>query len=522
MISPCFRTGGTSGSAAGFATVVAGLVSLYGAAPAPPEDQPTYRITQYDLRVEPDFAAKTVRMLASIEISNPGLDKDFSFELADAYHIVSLRASGSEARAEHEKGEVNVELLRPQNKVVLTFELQASPGRSQDEERPVIDDHSLFLLWSDRWYPVDFDQWATVKTTVVLPSNFQVIAPGKVISARRHGDTIDHVFQTTQPTVSFSVFADSRWIRSERQMGGFRIVTLLHPESQKHAAQIFRTSADVLKFFADLHGCYAFDQFAFVTIPGMYARRAFAGWIGYSPEYLEKEMARTGYDAHETSLLWWGMTSHGRGPGSWQWTEGLGDYVEVMYGEARKKPLPQNFVRFRSEYLASPPEEDVPYVKLRGNTAQKVVHGKYPWTMQVMRDRIGDNAFRRGIRLLFDRYRFRTFSMEEFVSTFEETSRQSLSWWREQWLERQGVPAVAFESSVIPFGNRYRITCKLAQTAALYELPLEIGIRTANTTRIEKIVLRNRTAEVTFESDQRPSDVTLDPNDRILMKKLPQ
>lgn len=263
-------------------------------------------------------------------------------------------------------------------------------------------------------------------------------------------------------TVSYSVIADSRWIRSERQVSRFRIVTLLHPESQKYTAQIFSTSADVLKFFSELHGCYPLDQFAFVTIPGMYARRAFAGWVGYSPEYLEKEMARTGYDAHETSLLWWGLTSHSRGPGSWQWTEGLGDYVEVMYGEARKKPLPQNFVRFRSDYLASPPEQDVPYDQLRGNTPQKIVHGKYPWTTQVMRERIGDNAFRRGIRLLFDRFRFRTFSMEEFIATFEQASGQSLSWWREQWLERKGVPVVAFESSIAPSGNGYRITCKLA------------------------------------------------------------
>lgn len=503
-----------------FSALLTGFVLLFGAARVLPQERPSYRITHYDLRIEPDFAAKTIRMLVSMEISNPTLGSSFSFELADAYKVVSLRASGSEALAGHENGEINVELRRPRKEVVLSFELEAAPGNSQDEDRPVIEDQSLFLLWSDRWYPVDFNQWATVRTTIVLPSNFQVIAPGKLISAGKQGDRIEHIFQTTQPTVCYSVFADSRWIRSERQVSGFRIITLLHAESQKHAAQIFSTSVDVLKFFSELHGCYSFDQFAFITIPRMYARRAFAGWIGYSPEYLEKEMGRTGYDAHETSLLWWGLTSHGRGPGSWQWTEGLGDYVEVIYGGARKKPLPQNFVRFRSDYLASPPEQDVPYDKLRGNTPQKIVHGKYPWTMQVMRERIGDDAFLRGIRLLFQQYRFRTFSMEEFIATFEQTSGQSLRWWREQWLERKGVPVVAFESSIVPSSNGYRITCKLAQEGEIYELPLEIGIRIENTTRIEKIMLRDRTAEVIFDCAERPSEVLLDPNERILMKKV--
>jgi hypothetical protein len=474
----------------------------------------------YDLRIEPDFKAKTVRVLASIEIANPALDSRFSFALADACKVASLHASDSDAHAEREEGVLNVALSRPQKKVVLTFDLQATPGKSDGETRSVIDDQSLFLLWSDRWYPADFDQWATARTTVVLPPDFKVIAPGKLISAVGNGSKIEHVFQTSRPAVSYSVFADSRWIRSERRAAGFRMVTLLHPESQKFAEQILSGSSDVLKFFSELHGGYFFDRFAFVTIPGIYARRAFTGWIGYSPDYLEKEMARTGYDAHETSLLWWGLTSHGRGAGSWQWTEGLGDYVEVMYGEARNKPLPQNFVRFRSEYLAGPPEEDVPFDKLRGNTAQKIIHGKYPWTMQVMRERVGDAAFRRGIRLLFDRYRFRTFSMDEFVATFEQASRQSLAWWRKEWLERKGVPAVAFESSIVPSGKGYRVTCRLAQEAELYELPLEIGIRNANTTRIEKILLRDRKAEVTFDSAERPTEVVLDPNNRVLMQKI--
>lgn len=500
--------------------VFAGLLLVCGVVHAAPENQSPYRIVHYDLRIEPDFAARTIRVSASIKIDNPSLTRTFSFGLADAYKVVSAGASGAEVNVRRGDGEIAVELRRPQRKPVLYLELSAAPGKSQDEERPVIEDNSLFLLWSDRWYPIDFDQWATLRTTVLLPPNFQVIAPGKLISVRKRGDKTEHVFNTTHPTVSFSVLADTRWTRSERQVGGFHIITLLHPESRKYAAEIFSTSADVLKFFSELHGDYPFDQFAFVTIPGMYARRAFAGWIGYSPEYLQKEMERTGYDAHETSLLWWGLTSHGSGSGSWQWTEGLGDYVEVMYGEARKKPLPQNFVRFRSDYLATPPEQDVPYDQLRGDTPQKIIHGKYPWTMQVMRELIGDPAFRRGIRLLFDRYRFRTFSMDEFIATFEEAAGQSLSWWREQWLNRKGMPVVDFESSVAASGNRFRISCKLEQEGALYDLPLEIGIKTGGITRIEKILLRGRTSVVTFESAEPPGEIVLDPNERILMKKV--
>ena len=60
----------------------------------------------------------------------------FSFGLADAYKVVSLSASGLEAHAEHENGVISVKLHRPQKRVSLGFELEATPGNSQDENGP--------------------------------------------------------------------------------------------------------------------------------------------------------------------------------------------------------------------------------------------------------------------------------------------------------------------------------------------------------------------------------------------------
>jgi hypothetical protein len=502
------------------ATAILLCITLGGWSGESAQQAPGYDIRHYDLRVEPDFAAGILHLSVTIEISNPGLAHEFSFELGDRYQVASARDGNSEAKVQRDPRRIVVSVPRTGKKVLLNLDLNGKPGQSDDEERPVMDNHSLFLLWSDRWYPADFNDWATVKTTVVLPPNFQAIAPGKLVAANKRENGLEYVFETSRPTVSFSLFADSRWVRTEREVGGFDVVTLLHPESQKHAEQIFATSPDVLKFFSELHGGYLFDQFAFITIPGMYARRAFPGWVGYSPEYLETEMARTGYDAHETSLLWWGLTSQGRGPGSWQWTEGLGDYAEVMYAEARHKLLAANFGIFRQQYLDTPVDQDVPYTRLRASTPQKIVHGKYPWLMQVMRERCGDHGFRRGIRLLFERYRYRTFTMDEFIAAFEQADAQSLGWWREQWLERKGIPVVAFQASWEPAAGGYRITCLLEQRAEFYVLPLEIAIRSAAGVRTERVFLNQVKAEYAFNSPEQPLQITLDPNERILMKKI--
>ena len=134
-------------------------------------------------------------------------------------------------------------------------------------------------------------------------------------------------------------------------------------------------------------------------------------------------MARDGYDGHETALLWWGYATHGEGAGAFQWTEGFGDYVELLYAEARGKPTPWNLGRAREMFLTLPPTAAVALADLKGSTPQPLIHGRLPWVMDAVRHEIGDRAFRSGIRDLFRRYRYRTFTLEQLISTFEHAAR---------------------------------------------------------------------------------------------------
>jgi hypothetical protein len=358
---------------------------------------------------------------AAIEIVNPTGDRVFRFGLSGQYERVDVTINGRKVDLMR-TGSV-VEVAAPESRTAaLRFAMCGRSMRSEDEDRPVIDRDSLFLLWSDRFYPIDFGDWAPVKTSVLLPVGMLAIAPGVLTSTRRTAEGVWHVFEAARPTVNVSVFADRRWIRTERRLGDIRMVTLLHPESQRFADALFRTSRDVVSYYTQLHGYYPAEQFAFITLSGMFARRAFPGFVGYEPGYLEQTMARDGYDGHETSLLWWGYATHGEGPGAFQWTEGFGDYVEMLYAEARGKPVPYNRQRARAAFLAMNPRPEPPLTELRGSTPQALIHGRLPWMMDALRASIGDTAFRRGIRLLFRRYRSRTFTLDEFIAAFEEVA----------------------------------------------------------------------------------------------------
>ena len=479
-----------------------------------------YDVQHYDLLIEPDFALRTISLTSTMTIANPNLEKSFSFGLNDHYESVEVTSNATPIEVHRDVGSVTVSINKPPKALSLVFTLKGRLGKSPSEDRDVIEEQSLFLLWSDRFYPIDFSDWATAKITILLPPGFQAIAPGRLKQVQKVRERIEYTFETSGPEVNYSVFADARWVKTEREINGIRMQTLLHPESQKFARQIFNTSSKILKFYSETFCPYPFGQFSFVTIKGMYARRAFSGFVGYEPGYLQKEFMTTGHDAHETSLLWWGHMIRGAGSGSSQWLEGFGDYAEILYDEKYHKPIPKIFQFFRTKYLASPPEKDLLYSELRGSTDQALVHGKYPWLMHLIRYVVGDSRFKRAMRLLFERYKFRTLSMDEFILTLEEGGSRPLRWFREEWLERRGVPIISMKSTIEEEGRTFKLTCMLEQEGNIYHFPLEIGIETQRVMRIQKVDLTERQTTFTVKMKTKPSKIYLDPNGWILMKKM--
>jgi aminopeptidase N len=479
----------------------------------------SYDIKKYDIVIKPDFNSKNLTLEAIITIDNPKLEKTFIFGLNENYTKIKVNSRNVPAKFEFNNGWITVNVANPLKSMVLSFTLEGKPGKSIDENRDVIENESLFLLWSDRFYPIDFGDWALAKTTIILPKTFQAIAPGKLVSAIKGKSNIKYIFESSVPDANYSVFADTRWIKTEKVINGIKMQTLHYPECQKYSEQIFKSSSNVLQFFSETLCNYPFEQFSFITISGMYARRAFSGFIGYTPAYLEKEFSTTGFDAHETSLLWWGHIITGSGDGGWQWMEGFGDYSEVYYDLINNKPLPKIFQFFRAKYLASDFEKDPLYFELRGNTSQEFIHGKYPWLMHFLRYRLGDENFNKAISYLFKTYKFHSVSIDEFIAALENGSGQSLKWFRDEWLERRGVPILSFNYKVLGSDHLYKIIGVIEQKGNMYDLPLEVGIQTENEMIIKKINIKEKETKFNFELVYKPSKVILDPNDWVIMKR---
>lgn len=473
-------------------------------------------VEHYRLLIHPDFASHAYDVVATLRVVSNGAP-ELRLSLNPALHIASVKVDGRPAPLTRNGWQLTLPLPK-RARCSVSFEMRGAPGSSGDEDRPVVADSSLFLLWSDRFYPLDFTDWATVETELVLPANYVGFAPGKLESRKKATDGVHWLFRESHPARKYTVMADARWAEHSRVVDRLPMRTLLFASDTGFREQIYRTSREVVRYYSELYAPYPFDVFTFAAVDGIYARRALAGGVAYSSAWIAQELRRNGFDGHETALLWWGYLSGGIGPGDSQWTEGFGDYAEVLYDEFLGHPLEFYLARARERYLMAAADSEPGYANLRGSTPQQFIHGRYPWLMHLVRYEVGDEAFRRAMRRLFERYSHRGFTMEHLVRTMEEGSGTSLARWRAQWLERKGVPTLDWSVRVDTATAGQRVQIIIEQRAALYELPIEVALRTTRDTLLRRVNLDGNRVIVTFESDAPVVEIELDPREWILAR----
>jgi hypothetical protein len=95
------------------------------------------------------------------------------------------------------------------------------------------------------------------------------------------------------------------------------------------------------------------------------------------------------------------------------------------------------------DYAAVPPGEDFAlkdFTSRRHGIASIIGYNKAAMVFLMLRDRIGSQAFERGLRLFWHRHRFRTASWADLEAAFSAASGKPLGDFFRQWVQQPGSP----------------------------------------------------------------------------------
>ncbi|MFI5844606.1 M1 family metallopeptidase [Catenuloplanes sp. NPDC051500] len=304
------------------------------------------------------------------------------------------------------------------------------------------------------WYPVNdhpLDK-ATYTIKVTVPEGLEAVANGALIGSRtRHGWTT-WTWDAAEPMASYLVTANvGEFDLHAYKVDGIRYWDAVDPDLTETGERVFIDKAfarhpEINGFLADNFGRYPFRTSGGIVddMEGLYFALETQTRPIYSKYFFTDQSSADNVVVHELAHQWYGDSL---AVARWQdiWlNEGFATYAEWLWAEHEGRATPQQL--FDANYQAIPADD--PFWQLTIGDPGPVRLFDYPiylrgaMTLQVLRNRVGDDAFFRIIKGWATTRAGGNVTTPQFIAYAERVSGRQLDDLFDTWLYTATRPVV--------------------------------------------------------------------------------
>jgi aminopeptidase N len=302
-----------------------------------------------------------------------------------------------------------------------------------------------------------------------------------------------------------------------------RVRTYFHAELSGLAASYLESAAEYLKRYDALIGAYAFASYSIVSSP-LPTGFGMPGIAYLGRQVIRLPFIRTTSLGHEVLHDWWGNGvypdyAHGN------WSEGLttllADYAfREDEGDAQARSMRIAWLR---DFAAVRSEHDRPlaaFVARRHGADQAVGYNKTAFVFFMLRELIGEEHFRAGLRRFWEAHRFRVASWNDLRRAFEAGAGHDLSAFFTQWTSRAGAPSIEIASARrTAAGDRHRLVVELRQAGTPYQLNVPLRVYVDGGASFDTLArIGDAHARITVDLPARAQSLVLDPDTRVFRR----
>jgi aminopeptidase N len=372
------------------------------------------------------------------------------------------------------------------------------------------------------WYP-DPGVPFTYSVKLSLPAGQKALAPGHQRQASDTAAGYVAQYEFKQPAEGIWVMAGPYAVAQQivRLPEGKRVAvrTWFHPELSSLAGAYLHDSATYLLRYSRLIGSYPFEDFSIVSSPLPHG-------LGIPTlTYLGKEVLRLPFIratslGHEVLHNWWGNGVYPEWS-SGNWSEGLTTFMaDYAFREdqsaAAARDMRLNWLRDLTAIAPADETSLAAFTSRHHGISSVVGYSKAAMVFFMLRDEIGPAPFESGLRLFWQRYRFKTASWNDLEATFSRAAGRDLSRFFAQWVQRANSPQLVLAS---PGAGEARGGFGLQQRGELFDLLVPLRVHTAPGEKRDIAVrVRERDTRLDPASGAIPADtvaVELDPDFRL-------
>lgn len=285
----------------------------------------------------------------------------------------------------------------------------------------------------------------------------------------------------------------------------------------------------VLEFYSDYVGPFSYERLANIQSNSVGGGMEAASAILYGDNSVTgtRSIRWRNVVIHEIAHQWFGnaVTEY-----DWDdvWlSEGFATYftllfIEHEYGRDEFVSGLKSSKKRVDDFYAKNPDYRIVHDNLKDMS--KVTTGqtyqKGSWILHMLRGVVGTDNFWKGIQSYYAKYQDANATTADFLREMEEASGLDLSDFFDQWLYKGGT--LKYEGDWKYDKKKGEISVRIDQVqtdGSFFNMPLEIGIHYGDgaNLKIERIQLDKKSNILTIKSDEKPTNIVLDPNTWLLM-----
>lgn len=367
---------------------------------------------------------------------------------------------------------------------------------------------------------------ASIEFRITAPDHYDVVATGEKIEE----SNLDNGYKLTiykEPapvamkvvTIGVTKFAS----RLLDEVEGIPISAWVYPENRLDGFSDYGVATKVMKYFIDNIGPYSYAKLANMQAKTQWGGLENAGNIAYFENSVTGKNEVEGLIAHEIAHQWFGNSASENDWNHVWLSEGFATYFAILYQESvygdskRREELALDRKQIIEYYKKNPSPIVDPSIKDPMKVLSTNTYQKAGWVLNMLRHKLGDEVFWKGIRTYYEKYRNSNAMTTDFRKVMEEVSGQKLESFFQQWIFTKGYPELKMDWTYKK--GEVQIALNQEQEHYIFQFPIEVGIIKDGETKITTVEVTSRYNSFTLKTDSKPDSILLDPELWLLFEE---
>ena len=387
--------------------------------------------------------------------------------------------------------------------------------------------------WPDRghqWLPVidHPGDKSAVDFIVIAPFHYSVVSNGlkieeSLIDSKRK---LTHWHEEVPIPVKVMVVGIARFaVQKAGMVDDIGVESWVYPQNRAEGFYDYGVAVKVLEYFHRHIGPYPFKKLANVQSKTRWGGLENASAIFYSENSVTGKGDQENLIAHEEAHQWFGNSAS---ENDWHhvWlSEGFATYfsnlyLEHTYGHDR---LVQEQLKDRDQVIKYFLKNPAPIVDTTLTDINKVLstntYQKAGWVLHMLRHKLGDTDFWKGIRQYYATYQYSNAMTADFKRVMEESSGKSLTLFFDQWLYVGGHPKIEGTWQFNKQKKKVTLEISQIQNGIYFHFPLEIEWTDKKGEKHQQTVqIDSKSSKVSMMVGFEPVELMLDPQTWLLFE----